>query len=439
MTRRIRIAAALGALALVVPLAACGGEEGAPGGGGDAGSPVEITFLVPMSDDNTSSSDALIAAFQDANPDIKVTLETQPAGTEGDNLTKTRLATGEMADVFFYNSGSLLQAINPDQNLVDLSDEPWMKDMDPSMTAVVSTKNGVYGAPWGSTQAGGILYNKPLYKELGLEIPQSWADYAANNEKIKAAGKTAVVQTYGDTFSSQLYVLGDFANVQAQDPDWADKYTANEAKFADMPALQSFKYLEESFKAGWFNEDFASARFDTGIGWIATGEAAHYPMLTGAISNLSQNYPEHIDDVGVFPVPAIDAANTNLTMWLPNAMYIPKTTEGAKLEAAKKFVAFMNSEDGCAIQNEYLVPSGPYAISSCKLPDSVPAMLKDMQGYVDAGKSKPALEYLSPIKGPNLENILVEVGSGIRSAEDGAALYDEDVKKQAQQLGLEGW
>jgi raffinose/stachyose/melibiose transport system substrate-binding protein len=27
----------------------------------------------------------------------------------------------------------------------------------------------------------------------------------------------------------------------------------------------------------------------------------------------------------------------------------------------------------------------------------------------------------------------------VRSAEEGAALYDEDVKKQAQQLGLPGW
>jgi raffinose/stachyose/melibiose transport system substrate-binding protein len=31
------------------------------------------------------------------------------------------------------------------------------------------------------------------------------------------------------------------------------------------------------------------------------------------------------------------------------------------------------------------------------------------------------------------------VGSGIRSAAEGAALYDEDVKKQALQLGLPGW
>ena len=63
-----------------------------------------------------------------------------------------------------------------------------------------------------------------------------------------------------------------------------------------------------------------------------------------------------------------------------------------------------------------------------------------MQTYFDQeGATTPALEFLSPIKGPALEQITVEVGSGIRPADDGAALYDEDAKKQAQQLGIEGW
>ena len=55
------------------------------------------------------------------------------------------------------------------------------------------------------------------------------------------------------------------------------------------------------------------------------------------------------------------------------------------------------------------------------------------------GGTAPALEFLSPIKGPALEQITVEVGSGIRPAAEAAALYDEDVRKQAQQLGLAGW
>lgn len=431
MNRRLLIATA-GMAALALPLAAC-----SSGGGESADGSVEITYLTQNADANITAAEALIEGFEAENPDITVKLETQPAGTEGDNLIKTKLATGEMEDVFHYNSGSLFQALNPDQNLVPL-DGDWTDDLIDTMTAVVSTDNGIYGAPWGASQAGAVVYNKKVYADLGLEIPTDWAEFAANNEKIKAAGIAPVIQTYGDTWTSQLFVLGDFGNVLAQDPDWAEEYTVGQRKYVDEPALAGFANQQEGFEKGWWNEDFASALFDDGARMVSSGEGAHYPILTGIVSTIAQNYADDLENVGVFPLPAADAADTKLTVWLPNAIYIPKTTEGAKLEAAKKFVAFTQSEGGCEVQNTAMVPSGPYT-NACVLPDEVPSMIKDMQAYFDAGETNPALEFVSPIKGPNLENITVQVGSGISSAEEGAALYDEDVVKQAQQLGLEGW
>ncbi|WP_243231752.1 ABC transporter substrate-binding protein [Microbacterium sp. CIAB417] len=433
-TRRVLLAAA-GVAALALPLAACSTGDG--GGSGDG--KVEISFLTGNTGTNVEVAEALIDAFEDENPDITVKLESQPAGTEGDNLMKTKLATGEMSDVFYYNSGSLFQALNPDQNLVALDDQPWVDGLIDTMKDVVSTENGIYGAPFGATQAGAVVYNKKVYADLGLEVPTSWDEFAANNEAIKAAGITPVIQTYGDTWTSQLFILGDFGNVLAQDPDWAEEYTAGSRKYAEEPALQGFANQQEGFEAGWWNDDYASALYDDGARMVATGEGAHYPILTGIVSTFQQNFPEELDNIGVFPLPAQNAEDTKLTVWLPNAVYIPKTTEGAELEAAKKLVAFINSPGGCEIQTTVMVPSGPFATSACELPDDVPGLLTDMQPYFDEGNTNPALEFLSPIKGPNLENITVEVGSGIRSAEDGAALYDEDVKKQAQQLGLDGW
>ena len=40
--------------------------------------------------------------------------------------------------------------------------------------SVVSTPKGVYGAPLGSSQAGGIMYNKKVYEQLGLSVPTTW-------------------------------------------------------------------------------------------------------------------------------------------------------------------------------------------------------------------------------------------------------------------------
>ena len=435
-TRRVLLAGA-GIVALAMPLAACSG------GGGSSDGKVEISYLTQSDDSNTNQAKALIAAFEKANPDITVKLETQPGGTEGDNLMKTKLSTDSMNDVFHYNSGSLLQALNPDQTLVDLSDEDWVDGLTDDFKAVVSTDNGLYGAPWGTSFAGAVLYNKKVYEQLGLTVPTTWDEFIANSEKIKSDGDgvAPILQSYGDTWTSQLFVLGDFANVSKVNPDWAEQYTANdpEAKYVNEPAFAGFAHGAEVFEKGLLNEDFASMTNAQAMGALATGAGAQYPMLSATISQVQQDYPDNVNDIGVFALPADDAADTAITMWQPNGIYIAKSTEGDELAAAKKFVAFANSDEGCQVQNEGGSIAGPYVTSACTLPDDVPDLVDDIQAYFDADATGSALEFLSPIKGPNLENITVAVGSGITTAEDGAAQYDEDVKKQAQQLGLSGW
>ncbi|MFT3797459.1 ABC transporter substrate-binding protein [Microbacterium sp.] len=435
-TSRRMLVAAAGIAALALPLAACSGN-----GGGSSDGKIEISYLTQNDDASQTQAKALIAAFEKANPDITVKLDTQPSGTEGDNLMKTKLSTGSMDDVFHYNSGSLLQALNPDTTLVDLSDQSWADTLTDDFKLVVSTDKGLYGAPWGTSFAGAVLYNKKVYADLGLSVPTTWAEFIANSETIKEKGNgvAPILQSYGDTWTSQLFVLGDFANVAKQDPDWAEKYTANEAKYVDEPAFRGFSNTAEVFEKGLLNEDFASMTNAQAMDALANGTGAQYPMLTATIAAVQQNNPDKVDDIGVFALPAVEAADTAITMWQPNAIYIAKTTEGDKLEAAKKFVAFANSADGCQVQNDTGSAAGPYVTTACTLPDSVPALIADIQAYFDSGATGSALEFLSPIKEPNLENITVAVGSGITSAKDGAAQYDEDVKKQAQQLGLSGW
>jgi raffinose/stachyose/melibiose transport system substrate-binding protein len=62
-----------------------------------------------------------------------------------------------------------------------------------------------------------------------------------------------------------------------------------------------------------------------------------------------------------------------------------------------------------------------------------------MQVYFDQGRTGLALEFESPIKGPNLEQILVEVMIGRMTPLAAAQAYDEDVRRQAIQLGIAGW
>jgi carbohydrate ABC transporter substrate-binding protein, CUT1 family (TC 3.A.1.1.-) len=71
------------------------------------------------------------------------------------------------------------------------------------------------------------------------------------------------------------------------------------------------------------------------------------------------------------------------------------------------------------------------------LPDSVcDAIRIDMQKYFDEGKTCPALEYISPIKGTACEQLTTAAAMGQMSGAEAAAKYDEDCKKSAVQLGF---
>ncbi|NEM92512.1 ABC transporter substrate-binding protein [Galbitalea soli] len=431
-----RALAVLGATALV-GLALTGCSVG--GGGGSSSDGNSISLLAGGNDPlATKTAKDIAAAFMKKYPSIKVKVDTRPGGTDGDNLIKTRLSTKTMDDVFFYNSGSLLQALHPDQTLQPLGNEPWAASVSKDFKAAVSTSKGMYGAPFGSTFDGGVMYNKKVYAKLGLSVPDTWAEFISNSQKIKAAGIVPVVQSYGDTWTSQLFVLADFANVSAQDPNWAANYTANKAKYVNPPALAGFQDTEEVHKLGLLNKDFASLTNVNALKMLATGQAAQYPMITVVIGNVIQSNPDQVNDIGYFAMPTANG-NSHATVWEANGAYIPLSTTGAKLASAKKLVAFLNSPEGCAVQNAAQLPAGPYATTACTVPSNAPALVADEQKYQDAGKTGLALEFISPIKGPNLEKILIQVGSGISTAAQGAALYDQDVKAQAQQLGLPGW
>ncbi len=428
---------ALGTAVSVVVLAGCSaGSLGSSSGGGSGGT--TITWLTTSEQAAQANAKAVVDAFEKANPTIKVNIDARPGGSDGDNLVKTRLQTGSMDDVFDYNSGSLFQQIAPEKNLTPL-DGTVLTSVQDSFKPQVTANGKVYGVPYGTAFGGGIMYNKDVFAKAGLQVPKTWDELVSDAQKIKASGTAPVLQSYQDTWTSQLLVLGDFHNVQAVDPHWAEKYTKNQAKYANPPALEGFKHLQEIHDKKLENTDYASTTYDQALKKLADGEGAMYPILSNAIPALLVQAPDSSSKIGFFAIPGKDAATYGLTAWYPNGMYVPATTTGAKLDAVKKLLAFVASKSGCEALTSASAPTGPYLVDGCSLPSDVPQVTQDVQTFFDNGNQSPALEFLSPVKGPNLEQITVEVGSGIASAQKGAALYDQDVAKQAKQLNLPGW
>lgn len=392
-----------------------------------------ITLLI----DGDMSLDAFkaVAALAETEIGVRVEYEFRHGGEEGDNIVKTRLAAGDMSDILGYNSGSLLNALNPSEYFADLSGYEWVNALDDTFKAAVTVGSETYGMPIFSSQAGAVLYSKPLYEKYGLSVPKDWAEFIANCKVLKDAGEDAVMGTFGDSWTSQVLFLGDHYNLQTQDPTFTAEFEKGNAKYSSVPAaLRSFeKYAE---LVGYYNEDYLAATYDDGCERIANGEAGHWFILTQSLSNIYSLYgKEVVDSVGVFGVPA-DDGNTGLTVWMPTAMYANKKSE--KLDAILKFFEFYISKAALDTYASVSLPDGPYVVKGYQVPDTAyEPVAVDMQAYFDAGKTKVAMEFETPVKGPNLASICVEVGSGRISAEEAAKIYDEDCLKQAIQLGLD--
>lgn len=411
-------------------------DAGSDEGSGDSGDKpyegVTLKWWAGNAENNPGTQAVMEAATEKLGMEFEV--EVNPGGSEGDNIIKTRMASGDLPDFMAYNSGSKLYDLNPSRGFMDISDWDIVDKFDDAFLSSVTIDGVVYGAPQSSTQAGAVIYYKPDYAELELEVPHTWDEFVDNCKALSDAGKTPVYFTGGETWATQVLFLGDYYNIASANPTFADDYTEGKAKYADVPeATRSWTKYEDL--VDYLNADKSAATVTDGNFAIGTGEATHWFILTQQLPLILENV-ENPDDIGVFGVPGDNADDHGLTVWEPMSWYVNKDTEN--VDAIKAFFEFYYSEEALDLYFGTYGANGPSCIKGYELPESVcNAVRVDMQQYFDEGKTVPALEYQSPIKGTTCEQMTTAVGLGQMSGEEAAAMYDDDCKKSAVQLGYD--
>ncbi len=437
MKKKRVISLAMSSILALGVLSGCGSSDSGTDSTGDSatGSSEDRTLTFLIDSDVALAGFKAVAELAEQELGITIEYETRPGGADGDNIVKTRLASGDMADICGYNSGALLSALNPSEYFIDISGEEFASKLDDTYKASVSVGDKTFGVPLGSSQAGAILYSKPMYEKYGLEVPKTWDEFMANCEVLDQAGETAILGTFADSWTAQVPFLGDNYNVLAQEPDFVENFEAGTAKYATTPAaLRSFEKLADTSK--YYNEDYLATTYDDGTDMMANGEAGHWIMLTQALSNIYELYGDKVNDIGVFAIPGDDASDNGLTLWMPTSIYGNKNSE--KQDLIKEFMEFYVSDAALDAYTSALLPDGPYMVKGYELPENAyPAVAEDMQAYIDSGKTAIAMEFLTPVKGVDALPICQELGSGQTTPEEAAAKYDASCEKQALQLGLD--
>ncbi len=403
--------------------------------GGAACAEEMTTLTFQIDSDMSLDGFKAMAALAEENLGIRIEYEMRVGGTEGDNIVKTRLASGDMADICGYNPGSLLNALHPKDYFVDLSHYGWTERLTEDYRACATSGDCLFGIPMTSMEAGAVIYSRTLYEKYGLEIPKTWNEFIANCNVLKQAGEIPVIGAFADTWTSQVLFLGDYFNLLSEAPDFARKFEAGAAKYADTPsALRSFEKYSDLI--GLYNEDYLATTYDDAVDMLAEGRGGHWIILTQCLSNVYSLYgKEAVDSLGLFGIPS-DEGDSGLVIWMPTSMYANKNSEN--LDAVLRFFEFYLTDEAMDAFVGAQLPEGPFCIEGYNPPRAAyRAVAEDMQAYFDAGLTHVAMEFETAVKGANCMGICLEAASGQINAYEAARMYDDDCKKQAIQLGLD--
>lgn len=291
-----------------------------------------------------------IAEFERLHPDINVEFEFQK---DASNVIKVKLASGEVPDITTVVNQEFI-----DQGIfADISDAPFWDRILPSVKDLCTDlKTGRQYKVAANVTMGGLFYNKEVFKELGLSDAQTWDEFVANLEAIKAAYPDMTPMFLGGKDS---WTLGHFVEFWAhgivkQDlgiPGSRRAFLENDVTW-DAPngIMENFaEALLELKRKGLINDDAITASYDNQKEAFANGEAAVINQGMWVVGDIVKINPDMEDNIGFGPFPSVVDGYEPMVLSAEDSVYaISADTE--YMDKVMTFLEFMFSPE---VQKEY--------------------------------------------------------------------------------------
>lgn len=282
----------------------------------------------------------LISQFEEQNPDISVEFEAFEASNYA-TILSTALAADNGPDAMMVRAYGAFEAIAGAGYLMPLTEEdvPSLGEMsEQAIKAETLREDGkIYAVPFAS-QTMLVIYNKDIYEELGLSVPETWDELMQNAQAIEDAGMYGFANGTATAWQNETIVGALGSSTIGQ--EFFDDLQAGEADFTDerfVAGLEAVQEASEYFPDGFTGLDYASAQQ-----LMASGMAGMFAGGSFELANL-QGQNEELN-LGVFAAPGPEADDEKLVAVFFDGGYAGNSaTENP--EAVKKFLAFLGSED----------------------------------------------------------------------------------------------
>ncbi|AYF98015.1 ABC transporter substrate-binding protein [Protaetiibacter intestinalis] len=370
MASRKAVAAAIaGAATAALLLTSCSGAPTGSDDGLDGEVTGEVTFVTWRTDlIEDGTFDTYAEEFHAKYPDATVKFE---GITDYEGELRTRLSTTNYGDVL-----GIPNSVLPDQ-LADFF-EPLGQTADLESTyrflAPKSYEGVQYGIALGGN-ANGILYNKDVYEQAGVDtFPTTEKEWLAAAAKIKATGAIPLYTNYKDGWPLSQW-SGNMGAITG-DPDAVNKIAEEDAPWTEGGELYAIDSLIYESVAGGFTEaDPLTTNWEQSKVDFATGKIATMALGSWAISQMQAAATDNGIDPSVVGYAAFPATASDGTQYaIVGGDYNLGINKHSKVKAAAKaWIDFLIEDSGFTDTQGMVSP-----LLSKDLPDN-------LAGFADAG------------------------------------------------------
>lgn len=227
--------------------------------------PMTITLWdIATAEPQRGNQERAVARFMADYPNIKVDQVHQ----QNDNYKQqliVAMSSGQAPDMYIHWAGGPMAEYYKSGFVNDITDMFAKYDHPDFIDAAVaqSTYDGkVMAIPYGGLSGCDIFYNKTIFAELGLEVPQTIDELEAVCDKLVEAGYAPFSLANGSKWTGSMYFMYLVAR-HSGNAEFDAAYT-QEGSFTSDAFIWAGTKIQDWVKKGYFNEGFNSMVTDNG-------------------------------------------------------------------------------------------------------------------------------------------------------------------------------
>lgn len=219
-------------------------------------------------------------------------------------VANTKLATGEMEDFFAFGA---LKDLTAQDKLEPLSGD-WVSSIDTGVQDTLKYNEQIVGAPYGTADVSGVIYNMEVMEKAGVSIPlNNYNEFMDACEKIKVSGVDPLFIANKDLWTSQILFQVSAGDIFKKQPELVEQIMTNKIKWNEIPeAVELCNRMTGLIDKDYINSNYLSADFNMGLEAVAKGEAGMFFGGSWLYQSVVAKYPDAETKVGMMPATIAD-------------------------------------------------------------------------------------------------------------------------------------